>query len=383
MRSYPQKPLFSAAELERRQDSIRGWMAKSSVDACLLTSRPSIGYLSECFCHGTGNDHGLVITQKSTTSVTPAIDGSLPKRRTFGDNVIYAGFNKDGFFTAVKDLISSPKRIGIEFSHVTMDFRNELMRAFPGVEWVDVAGHVARLQMMKSDEEIRHISKLARVADLGGAACMEAVTSGAAEFEVARHAMECIEREIASVWPHAELTGSRVWFQSGLNTEGAYNPPTSRKIKQGDILALHCCPAVAGYSVNLQRTLFAESAGKEHLKIWELVCQALAMGTKLLLPDAKCSDIAKSLNDIYAQHDLLKYSSSAYGPQLREDSETVLEPGMVISLSPIINVPEGQKGAGGYCESHTLLITEKGNRNMGEFPHGPAHLIVKAGKKKR
>jgi creatinase len=55
----------------------------------------------------------------------------------------------------------------------------------------------------------------------------------------------------------------------------------------------------------------------------------------------------------------------------------VLEPGMVVSMEPMIMVPEGRKGAGGYREHDILVITETGNRNITHFPYGPAHNIIK------
>ena len=53
-------------------------------------------------------------------------------------------------------------------------------------------------------------------------------------------------REIAKIWPHAELMDTWTWFQSGINTDGAHNPVTSRKIEAGDILSLNCFPMVGG-----------------------------------------------------------------------------------------------------------------------------------------
>jgi len=177
---------------------------------------------------------------------------------------------------------------------------------------------------------------------------------------------------------------------------GGTNPVTSRKIRRGDILSLNCFPMVAGYYVALERTLSAENASKEHLKMWETNCHVHDVGKRLLVPGAKCSDIAKSLNDIYAQHDLLKYRTFGYGHsfgvlchyygreaglELREDCDTMLEPGMVVSMEPMIMIPEGQKGAGGYREHDILVISERGNRNITAFPYGPEHLIVKAKEK--
>ena len=83
------KPTFSAAEMQRRQDAIRGWMSKAKVDACLFTSYHNINYLSDFLYCYFGRKYGLVITHNKATSVTAAIDGGQPARRTYGDNVTY------------------------------------------------------------------------------------------------------------------------------------------------------------------------------------------------------------------------------------------------------------------------------------------------------
>jgi hypothetical protein len=79
-------------------------------------------------------------------------------------------------------------------------------------------------------------------------------------------------REIARTWPQAELMATWTWFQSGLSTDGAHNPVTSRSIEKGDILSLNCFPVVAGYYVALERTLFPETATDEHIGLWEINC---------------------------------------------------------------------------------------------------------------
>jgi creatinase len=157
-------------------------------------------------------------------------------------------------------------------------------------------------------------------------------------------------REIAKTWPHGELMDTWTWFQSGINTDGAHNPVTSRKLVRGDILSLNCFPMVAGYYVALERTLFCAAASDAHLKLWEINCRVHDEGKKLLVPGARCCDVARALNEIYAEHDLLRYRTFGYGHsfgvlchyygreaglELREDIETVLEPGMVVSMEPM------------------------------------------------
>ena len=111
------KPTFSDAEMKRRQDGIRGWMKKAKVDACLFTSYHNINYLADFLYCYFGRKYGLVITPNKTTSVTAAIDGGQPARRTFGDNVTYTDWSKDNYFIAAKALMKGARRIGIEFGH--------------------------------------------------------------------------------------------------------------------------------------------------------------------------------------------------------------------------------------------------------------------------
>ena len=184
-----------------------------------------------------------------------------------------------------------------------------------------------------------------------------------------------------------------VWFQSGINTDGAHNWPTSRKIRRGDILSLNCFPMIAGYYTALERTLFFEEASERHLELWEINCEVYARGLELIKPEARCMDIAAELNEIYREHELLANRTFGYGHsfgvlchyygregrlELREDIETVLEPGMVVSMEPMIMLPEGEPGAGGYREHDILVVTEDGAEDITGFPFGPEHNIVGA-----
>ena len=62
--------------------------------------------------------------------------------------------------------------------------------------------------------------------------------------------------------------------------------------------------------------------------------------------------------------------------ELREDVDTVLEPGMVVSMEPMLTIPHGQAGAGGYREHDILIINDDGNDNITGYPYGPDFNIV-------
>ena len=187
-----------------------------------------------------------------------------------------------------------------------------------------------------------------------------------AEHEVALAGVDAMVREIARRHPESEIRDTWVWFQSGVNTDGAHNPVTARRLEAGDILSLNCFPMVAGYYAALERTLFCERASDAHLRYWRINCEVHERGLSLIEPGARCRDIAAELNDVYARHGVLDRRTFGYGHsfgvlchyygreaglELREDIETVLEPGMVVSMEPMIVIPEGEPGAGGYREA--------------------------------
>jgi creatinase len=386
------KPTFSAAEMQRRQDAVRKVMAELKIDAALFTSYHNICYLSDFLYCYFGRRYGLLLDHKAATSISAGIDAGQPWRRTFGNNVTYTDWQKDNYFHAVRGLTKGVKRLGIEFDHINLDTMALLRSEFPDMEFVDIAAPSMKLRMIKSTEEIAHINKMTCIADIGGAACCEATQVGVGEHEVALHSTATMIREIAKVWPDGELMDTWTWFQSGINTDGAHNPVTSRKLERGDILSLNCFPMVAGYYVALERTLFCETATDEHIRLWEINCAVHDRGKELLVPGARCSDVAKELNEMYQAHQLLRYRSFGYGHsfgvlchyygreaglELREDCHTILEPGMVVSMEPMITIPNHLPGAGGYREHDILVITEKGNTNITGHPYGPEHMIIK------
>ena len=386
------RPTFSASEMKRRLAALRTHMAERQIDACLFTSIHNIHYFSDFLYTSFGRAYGLVVTQEGQTTISANIDGGQPWRRTFGDNIVYTDWHRDNYFVAVKRLIPDGSRVGIEYDHINVETLRKLQGALPAAELVDVGKPAMRMRMVKSDEEIAWIRESARVADIGGAACVEAIAVGVPEYEVALHATQAMVREIGTSQPHVELMDTWTWFQSGINTDGAHNPVTARRIERGDILSLNCFPMPSGYYTALERTLFAEECSDAHLRLWQINVEVHEAGIALIRPGVRCCDIAAQLNTIYERHGLLQNRTFGYGHsfgvlchyygreaglELREDVETVLEPNIVVSMEPMIMIPEGQPGAGGYREHDILVVTGEGAEDITGFPYGPEHNIVR------
>ena len=389
------KLAFTDQEYKRRLDKLRNVMSNKNLDAIILTSMHNIAYYTGFIYCSFGRFYGCVITKNKITTISANIDSSQPWRRSICDNVIYTDWKRDNYLKAIVSIIGKekpPKNIGIENDHVTLDMKEKFVSLFSFSKFFDVSKDLMSLRMIKSNEEIEIIKNGARIADIGGEEMVKNVKVGASELEIAIAGRDKMEREIAKSYPDAEYMDTWVWFQSGINTDGAHNPKTSRKLISGDILSLNAFPMISGYYTALERTLFLNEIDKESLKAWEANVKVHKRGLELIKPGAKCSDICEELNNLFAELGYLQYRTFGYGHsfgvlshfygreaglELREDIDTVLKPNMVISMEPMIMIPKGKPGAGGYREHDILVINENGAENISKFPFGPEHNIVK------
>lgn len=384
---------FSSAEYERRVAGLRAIMAEAGLDAVLLTSMHNICYYTGFLYCSFGRAFGCVVTANSSTTVTPNIDAGQPWRRSHCDNVIYTDWARGNFWAAVAGLTRGVKRLGIEGDHLTLAASDALLAALDVDTLADIAPAAMARRLVKSAEEIALIRGGARIADIGGAAMKAAIRPGTREIDVAMAGRDAMELAIAEAYPASELRDTWCWFQSGLNTDGAHNPVTTRALQRGDILSLNAFPMISGYYTALERTLFLGEPDAASLRLWEANVAAHELGLSLIKPGATCSGICAEVNRLFADAGLLHFRSFGYGHsfgvlshyygreaglELREDIDTVLEPGMVVSMEPMLWVPEGTPGAGGYREHDILVVTEAGAANITGFPYGPEANVVAA-----
>jgi creatinase len=382
---------FAAAEYEARLAGLRAILSSRGLDAAVLTSMHNVAYYSGFLYCSFGRPYGLVVTADTSVVIGAGIDAGQPWRRCHGDALTYTDWTRDNFWRAVTHVTGAGKRIGMEGDHLTLAQHEKLSGFLSPVQIADIAPDTMRQRMMKSPAEIALIREGARVADVGGYAIRDAIREGVREIDVAMAGRDAMETEIARAFPDAEYRDTWVWFQSGLNTDGAHNPVTARVLERGDILSLNTFPMISGYYTALERTLFVGEVDEASLKIWEANVAAHQYGMSLLKPGATCAQITHKINDFFAERDLLQYRSFGYGHsfgvlshyygreaglELREDIDTVLEPGMVISMEPMLTIPEGQPGAGGYREHDILLISGDGNENITGYPYGPGFNVV-------
>ncbi|WP_420022965.1 M24 family metallopeptidase [Cereibacter azotoformans] len=382
---------FAPEEYEARLEGLRDLMELHSLDAVVLTSMHNVAYYSGFLYCSFGRPYACVVTPTDCVTISAGIDAGQPWRRSFGDNITYTDWQRDNFWRTASQVTGTGRAIGCEADHLTMVQAEKLNAFLKPKRGMDIAPGTMAQRMVKSPAEIALIRQGAQVADVGGYAIRDAIRVGATELEIAMAGRDAMEREIALRFPEAEYRDSWVWFQSGLNTDGAHNPVTNRALERGDILSLNCFPMISGYYTALERTLFLGEVDEASLRIWEANVAAHEYGISLLKPGASCAEVTAKINAFLEERDLPRYRTFGYGHsfgilshyygreaglELREDIETVLEPGMVISMEPMLTLGAGQPGAGGYREHDILVITEEGNENITGYPYGPGFNVI-------
>ncbi|OOY23320.1 creatininase [Thioclava sediminum] len=382
---------FAATEYDARLAGLRAAMTEAGIEACLFTSMHNIAYYSGFLYCAFGRPYALVVTPTDSVTISAGIDAAQPWRRCHGDNITYTDWARNNYWRAIASVTGKRRVLGVESDHLTLAQAALLQDFLEPSQTHDIAPATMRQRMHKSPAEIALIRQGAAVADVGGYAIREAIREGVREIDVAMAGRDAMELEIAKRFPEAEYRDTWVWFQSGINTDGAHNPVTGRVLQRGDILSLNTFPMISGYYTALERTLFVGEVDDASRAIWEANVAAHEYGMSLLKPGASCAEVTEKINAIFAERDLLQYRTFGYGHsfgmlshyygreaglELREDIDTVLEPGMVISMEPMLTIPEGQPGAGGYREHDILVITEDGGEDITGYPYGPAFNVV-------
>mgnify|MGYP000736837550 FL=1 len=382
---------FSSDEYDARLSNLRNIMSNRGLDACIFTSMHNIAYYSGFLYCSFGRPYGLIVTADNSITISAGIDAAQPWRRCHGDNITYTDWNRNNFFRSILSITGKNIILGIEGDQLSIEQKSLLDEFLEPRASLDISADTMLQRMNKSDAELDLIRQGAAVADIGGYAIKDAVKSGARELDVAMAGRDSMELEIARRFPDSEYRDTWVWFQSGINTDGAHNPVTSRKLQLGDILSLNTFPMISGYYTALERTMFLGEVDKVSLDIWKANIAAHEYGISLLKPNISCAEVTQKINKFFEDRGLLQYRTFGYGHsfgvlshyygreaglELREDIDTILKPGMVISMEPMLTIPNSQPGAGGYREHDILIITENGNENITKYPYGPDFNVI-------
>lgn len=253
---------------------------------------------------------------------------------------------------------------GVRNLAVEQDFlsyeRHEALRArLPFVQLSSLGGIPEELRLVKDEGEIESICKSAAIASRAFENILERIHPGMTEKQV----QILLDFEMLSLG--SEGNAFDTIAAAGVNGSLPHAIPSDYIIQKGDLLTLDFGAKVNGYCSDMTRTVAFGKPSQALRDIYELVYAAHMASLTAVKPGVLCGDIDKIAREmIDARYPGAFGHSLGHGvglfiheqPRVASGSETVLQPGYVITIEPGVYIP----GLGGCRIEDMAILTSDG-----------------------
>lgn len=257
-------------------------------------------------------------------------------------------------------------RVGFEAEYLTVAGFEEL-RAHWDATLVPTRGLVEALRLVKTPGEVQAIRDAQDLADRVFGEVRPMIRAGVRELDVA------LELELGLRRAGAEV-GFDVIVASGPRGAMPHGVASERVIGDGELVTVDFGARLRGYHSDMTRTVAAGTPGEEMRRVYNAVLEAEEAAVAAVRPGARAADLDALAREILERHGLGEAFAHSLGhgvglnihegPGLRNGSEDVLEPGMVVTVEPGAYLP----GVGGVRIEDLVLVTEGGSEVLSRTP---------------
>jgi len=273
----------------------------------------------------------------------------------------FAEIRENGF-ERLKRFVPRQSRLGIQADVVTLESFRRLRKALPGISFVKIAGEVSACFSTRLPREIVALSRAARIGDAAFSAFVNKLRVGITE----RDAVKILERECARRGSEKPSFDTIVLF--GKRSALPHGRPSGRRLARGDLVLADFGCTVNGFCSDMTRTVVAGRATRRQRRMYEIVRRAQTAALESVKPGAIAGAIDRAARRIIAAAGYGPAFGHATGhgvglrihenPRLRKRENSIMEPGMVVTVEPGIYLP----GAGGVRIEDMVLVTARGHR---------------------
>ncbi len=339
-----------------RIEKLREFIAEKELDGILITHRPNLYYFT-----GSSPILGgyLVVTPDDAVFLVPELEYE-EARETSKVPVEKFKTGKELF-----ERLSSfrLRKLGIEgrtsFSTIQTLKEKANVEDFTAVDDV-----IRELRIIKTKEELEVIERACRIADQAMMVALEEVSEGRREREIAA------KMEYAMKMNGAEKPAFDTIVASGWRSALPHGVASDKRIKKGDLVVIDEGAVYRHYHSDMTRTIVVGSPNEKQREIYEIVLEAQRKGVEEARPGITAKELDTMVRDVIAEYGYGDYfiHSTGHGvgleihewPRVSQQDETVLKPGMVITVEPGIYIPK----FGGVRIEDTIVITESGAKRL-------------------
>ena len=364
---------FPTDEFRTRTARIRAGLAKAGLDAILLTTEPEIryvtGFLTRFWESPTRPWFVIVPLGQEPVAVIPEIGAPLMGQGWITDIRTWSSpdYDDDGIgllAPALPGLVPDSGRISVPDegeTHLRMPLSSwsHLQKRVGGRRFVGDGGLMRRLRMVKSPAEIAKIETAAAIAGRAFDRLPEIAAEGVPLQTVFRQFQGlCLEE--GADW---------VSYLAGGAGPGGYadviSPASARPLQRGDVLMLDTGAVHDGHFCDFNRNVSIGSASAEVRAAHARLIEATAAGFDAARPGQRARDLARAMDKVLTGgtgtpgrlgHGLGMQLTEP--PSLMPADDTVLRPGMVLTLEPVLALGEGRI----MVHEENIVIEETGAR---------------------
>lgn len=339
--------------MNERIDSLRAAMRRRRLDLALVSHPANIRSLTGLVC-----DAGvLLVAPEKLVFYTdfryiPMVHRLAPKLMVRDVSTLGKTFH--------------PRRVGFEET-VSYEQYAKLKRLFPRAVWVAITTVLRQLRAVKSDTEQAAVRAAVRLNDQIWAAAQKRFRVGMTEREMAR-----IIRRLMVERGEGEAFETIVCV--GKNAAECHHIPDETVWNGRDAVLVDMGVRFRGVCSDMTRNLMPRRCPALYRQVYQLVLKANERAIALLRPGMTARQVDKLARDVIKAGGFGKCFGHALGhgvgyeihesPTLSRRDETVLRPGMLITIEPGVYL----EGNLGVRIEDLVLVTETGCEVLSQSP---------------
>ncbi len=277
---------------------------------------------------------------------------------------------KNARILALKKILakSKIKKIAFESNNLSYADFKKYSDNFDSMEFLPTENIIEQIRMIKDKEEIIKIKKAAQITTESLKDVFEIIKPGVRELDIASELAYTMRKKGA----HKESFD--IIVVSGERSSLIHGKPSEKKIVEGELIIIDVGANYQNYNSDITRTIIIGKENQKQKKVFSIVSEAQKEALEFLKPGVKCKEVDSVARDIIVKKGYGEYFGHGLGhgvgldihelPRVSFSDNTVLLPGMVVTIEPGIYLPE----VGGVRIEDSVLITETGYEILTWFP---------------
>ncbi|MEX3020135.1 aminopeptidase [Kluyvera sp. STS39-E] len=346
--------------------SLRQWLDEQRLDAVLISSRqnkqPHLGI-------STGSGYVLISRDSAHIMVDSRYYADIESRIKGYQLHLLSDTQTLAFIANQVIVDENLQTLGIEGGQVSWDaacrWQSELQASL-------VSASLEPLRQIKTAQEIACIRQACRIADEGAEYIRRFIQPGMREDEIAAE-LEWYMRKLG-----AQKTAFDTIVASGWRGALPHGKASDKVVVAGELITLDFGAQYQGYCSDMTRTFLVsgtEMSPKNALfDVYQIVLQAQLAAVAAIRPGVRCQEVDAVARRIISDAGYGDYFGHNTGhaigidvheePRFSPTDETVLAPGMLLTVEPGIYLP----GQGGVRIEDVVLVTPLGGEVLYSMP---------------